>query len=191
MRLRRGVLALLALACAPGARAHDTAPPVRLIDTITLDSERFDAAFGGISGVDYDARKRRWLLLSDDRSENAPARFYVVPITRAKRWRVVKAKRVPLRDPHGRVFPAPGTGSEAVDPEAIRAGPGGHDLFWSSEGDARSGLGPAVFRMDRHGRALERLSLPTNLHRDATRERAPATTPVSRAWTSLPTVRSG
>lgn len=174
MRAGRGVLALLALACAPVAQAQDAAPPVRLVDSIELDPARFDEAFGGISGIDYDARRRRWLLLSDDRSEHAPARLYTVEIGRsAKGWRVGKARRLPLRDARGQPFPRPGLGREAVDPEAIRVSPSGRAVFWSSEGDAKGGHGPAVFRANRRGRAQERLALPANLRRDSAGRRGP------------------
>ncbi len=36
---------------------------------------------GGLSGVDYDANNNTFCLVSDDRSEHGPARFYVASIS--------------------------------------------------------------------------------------------------------------
>jgi hypothetical protein len=52
---------------------------LRLIGTLDLPKTLAvdSAPFGGISGVDYDPRTDRWLMISDDRSDRAPARFFV------------------------------------------------------------------------------------------------------------------
>lgn len=164
--------ALLALAPARVAMAQERAvpaAPVRVIDTLVLAPEAFGPAFGGISGIDYDRRQHRWLLLSDDRSDHAAARFYTVRMARdARGWRLRGLRRVPLRDVHGGRFPAAGGGGEAVDPEAIRVTPDDHSLIWSSEGDAKDGYGPAVRRMDRRGRTIASVALPGNLRFDPT-----------------------
>ncbi|MET1755820.1 esterase-like activity of phytase family protein [Novosphingobium sp. RD2P27] len=178
MRLRRrGAFAgvLLAFACFVQAQAQHAASPVRLLDSIDLDPARFDDAFGGISGIDYDARQRRWLLLSDDRSGRAPARFYAFRMTRsdAGHWRMGHARRVVLSDAQGQPFPPPGLGREAVDPEAIRLAPNRNSLLWSSEGDGKDGYGPAVRRIDRQGRELGRIPLPANLRLNPTGRRGP------------------
>jgi hypothetical protein len=193
---RRGVLVgpLLALACfRPFAQAKDAAPSARLLDRIELDPKQFDDAFGGISGIDYDGRQRRWLLLSDDRSEHAPARVYTIRMKRSDtgRWWVGKARRTLLRDPYGQPFGPPGRGREAVDPEAIRVAPDGKSLLWSSEGDGKDGYGPAVRRMDRQGRELERVTLPANLWRDPTGARGPRDNATIEGLDFTPEVRFG
>lgn len=151
------------------AGEDDTAvPAVRLDQRITLDQSRFDDQFGGISGLAYDRWSKRWLMLSDDRSGHGPARFYTVRIAQGRdgRLRTGKGRQVTLKDGEGRTFPKPGTGSEAVDPEAMRVVPGGKALVWSSEGDVRDGVGPVVRRIDRQGRELGRVLLPRNLRLD-------------------------
>ena len=171
-------VALLALACMfigsdAGAQEHAvlpdaSTPRVRVVDTLKLDTSRFDAAFGGISGIDYDRRKRRWLLLSDDRSDHAPARWYSAQILRGAngKWRVRGVRRQTLADTAGKPFPAAGTGREAVDPEAIRVTPDGRSVIWSSEGDAEDGYGPAARRADRRGQTIGAVNLPDNLRLD-------------------------
>lgn len=174
----RGAAALLALSLAfankpAGAQARSadpvaSNPAARLVDSLKLDPGRFDEAFGGISGIDYDRRQRRWLLLSDDRSEHAPARWYAAQIVRGAngRWRIRGVRRQTLADTVGQPFPAAGTGREAVDPEAIRMAPDGRGVIWSSEGDAKDGYGPAVRRADRRGRTIGTVNLPANLRLD-------------------------
>ena len=86
------LLALLALtACTPVARSPATAtatpsapqrPALRLIGTaeIAPGTEVLGSTFGGISGIDYDPARDRWLLISDDRSALQPARFYTATL---------------------------------------------------------------------------------------------------------------
>lgn len=172
---RSGALACAVAMLLQGVPAHAGAdapavPAVRLDQRITLERSRFDERFGGISGLAHDRRTNRWLMLSDDRSGHGPARFYTVRIAedREGRLRIGKGRQVMLRDAAGRTFPKPGTGSEAVDPEAIRVSPDGKVLLWSSEGDVRDGVGPSVRRIDRKGRELGRVMLPQNLRLDPT-----------------------
>jgi hypothetical protein len=153
--------ALLAIGGASPATAQAL---VERVDQVTLDPAMFDAGFGGISGIDYDRRKRRWVLLSDDRSDHAPARFYTVRIERrVSGWRIDKGRRVVLRDAGGATFPKAGTGQAGVDPESIRIAPDGRLVLWTSEGDVQAGFGPALRRSDRRGRLLDTVALPANL----------------------------
>ncbi len=157
---------------APAQGQADTVaamPAVQLEQRITLDPAHFDAEFGGISGLAYDRRSRRWLMISDDRSGKAPARFYTVRISQDQQtgWLMIgKGRRVVLTDAVGQPFPAPGTGREAVDPEAIRVMGDGRSLLWASEGDAVDGFGPSVRRIDRRGRERSQVTLPANLRFD-------------------------
>lgn len=167
-----------ALVCAiamllPGVPAYAEAdaapvPSVRLDQRIALERSRFDDLFGGISGLAYDRRTQRWLMLSDDRSGHGSARFYTVRIgqDREGRLRIGRGRQVTLKDGAGLTFPKPGIGREAVDPEAIRVSPDGKALLWSSEGDVQDGFGPSVRRIDRKGGELGRLVLPQNLRLD-------------------------
>ncbi|MGI5503848.1 esterase-like activity of phytase family protein [Lentzea sp. CA-135723] len=78
---------------------------------------------GGISGLDYDPRSRKWILISDDRV--AP-RFYEGRLDRSK---VEFTAARSLTGPNGPY--APGT----VDPEDVRVDSWTGDLLWSQEGD--------------------------------------------------------
>lgn len=113
------------------------------------------APVGGISGVDYDRRTGEWLMISDDRSDKAPARFFVGRLDYdAHGVRGLKlARQVPLRREDGSTFPgAAGAPGERADAEALRIDPQTDDLVWSSEGDAARGFDPAIRRMTRSGR---------------------------------------
>lgn len=168
MRQRGAVFpALLALISAGGAAAQESAAPARVVDTVEIDPRVFGAAFGGVSGMDYDRRTRRWVLLSDDRSDHAPSRFYTVQIARdARGWRLRGARQVALRNREGARFPKAEIGVEAVDPEAIRVAPNGRSLIWASEGDAKDGYGPTIRRIDRRGQVIAQIPLPANLRLD-------------------------
>ncbi|MDQ0133298.1 hypothetical protein J2T08_001199 [Neorhizobium galegae] len=95
--------------------------------------------FGGLSGIDYDPARNRYIAISDDRSERAPARFYELSIeaTAAGITDVKVVKTVTLKDRNGEAFAAKG-----VDPESIRLAK--DRIYWSSEGDVKQLLPPFV-----------------------------------------------
>lgn len=113
------------------------------------------AAFGGISGLDFDPVQQRWLLISDDRAEYAPGRAYPARIAYdARGFRAVELlPPLPLPVPEG----------ERPDAEAIRLLPCRGLWAWSSEGDSPRGFQPSVRLMTPEGRPAGELSLPTNL----------------------------
>lgn len=121
--------------------------------------------FGGISGIDRDAATGTWYLLSDDRSERAPARVYTAAIdidpTGVRAIRITGV--VPLRQADGAILPGPRRGGEVPDPEALRVDPRNGELVWSSEGDRKLGLSPFVRRAARDGRFVADIPLPENL----------------------------
>lgn len=113
------------------------------------------APLGGISGVDYDRRAGEWLMISDDRSDKAPARFFAGRLDYdAHGVRGLRLTRqVPLRREDGSTFPgAASMSGERADAEALRVDPRTGHLIWSSEGDAPRGFDPTIRRMDRVGR---------------------------------------
>lgn len=145
--------AFLALALAGQALAGSV--DLRLVGalevpkTLSVDG----APFGGISGVDYDRRTGEWLMISDDRSDKAPARSYVGRLDYdAHAVRGLKLERqVPLRREDGSTFPSAKGVGERADAEALRLDPLTGDLVWSTEGDSPRGFDPAIRRMDRSG----------------------------------------
>lgn len=120
---------------------------------------------GGISGMDYDPVRRQWVLLSDDRSDHAPARAYTARIdVDAEGLRAVAITAVvPLLTREGVVYPNARQGGEVPDPEALRIDPASGDWVWSSEGDPERRLGPFVRVSDRAGRFVREWALPANL----------------------------
>ncbi|RAS68108.1 hypothetical protein C8D87_102171 [Lentzea atacamensis] len=122
--LRRLLLVPVLLGlCATPAQAHN--PEVRFIAAHVVPKGLVvgGTTVGGLSGLDYDRRTGRWVLISDDRV--AP-RFYEGKLSR---------KGVEFTDVHSLVGPngpyAPGT----VDPEDVRVDRWTGDLLWSQEGD--------------------------------------------------------
>jgi len=131
---------------------------------------------GGLSGIDYDAERSEYLLLSDDRSDLDPARFYVA------RWAPPWAQPpepkgvVQLQRPGGGPWPArrraePGT--PVPDPESLRLRPGAGTLLWTSEGDVGRGFGPALYESARDGRLLREFALPAMFNPDPAQRRGP------------------
>jgi len=121
--------------------------------------------FGGISGADRDPASGLWYLISDDRSEQAPARFYTADIEIGERGfgDIRIRKQASLLQPGGAPYPSARMGGEIPDAEAIRIDPRNGDLYWSSEGDRRLGLNPFIKRADRNGHYAGQLPLPSNL----------------------------
>jgi hypothetical protein len=140
----------------------------RLIGHVTLPHKMpfQGTVFGGISGLDYDAQSDTFYLLSDDRSDNGPARFYTAKIdydTNAFRSVTLTAAII-LKQADGSPFPNRNAGGEVPDPEAIRFRPDTRTLLWTSEGDKRLGLTPFVREMKWDGsfiRELPRLPMFT------------------------------
>jgi hypothetical protein len=130
---------------------------------------------GGLSGIDRDMRTGDWYLISDDRSEHGPARIWRAAIDydvdRAPTARLIEP--IPLQTKTGGFFPAPGTGAEASDGEAIRVDPNGQGLVWSSEGDKKDGFGPAVRLAGRNGLWLRDVPLPPMFRYDPAERSGP------------------
>ncbi len=87
---------------------------------------------GGLSGIDFDTRTGDYVLISDDRSERNPARFYTARFTVDEKGvgPVEFTGTRPLLTAAGAAY-AP----KSVDPEEIRVDPWTGDYFWTQEGD--------------------------------------------------------
>lgn len=121
-----------------------------------------DTPVGGLSALSYDRERDRFLALSDDRSNLAPARFYTLALTinRDSAGEIgiesVTVEDVTiLKDENGKPYPA-GT----IDPEGIAlSGKGG--VFISTEGVPSQGIEPFIQEFDRQtGQPLQRLRIP-------------------------------
>ncbi|WP_306359758.1 esterase-like activity of phytase family protein [Nocardia sp. CC227C] len=120
---------------APAAQAQpEMWPEVRLVGerVIAHDLEVRGTVLGGLSGIDYRANTGEYVLISDDRSERNPARFYTArfAVDGDGLGPVTFTGTHALLDPSGAEYPA-----KSVDPEEIRVDPWTGDHFWTQEGE--------------------------------------------------------
>ncbi|MDH6167388.1 hypothetical protein M2282_002537 [Variovorax boronicumulans] len=197
-----GAAAALALGiagCGSAAPIPGTARLRRLAETSWAHRLHIeDTTAGGLSGIDYDPARGEYLLISDDRSDLAPIRYYMA------RWPLPHAAQptptgvVQLQRPGGGPWPDRRhavNGLPVPDPEAIRLRPSTGTLLWTSEGDIARGFGPALYESARDGRFLREFALPAMFTPDPAQRRGPrdnltfegiALTPDGRfAWLSM------
>ena len=123
---------------------------------------------GGLSGIDYDLATRSYVVISDDRSQYAPARFYTLTLDfdRFSRSNAPGAAGVAftgvttLRDASGAAF-----GPNKVDAESVRlvhGAQGNTTLLWTNEGQ-RSSAGfqnPTLRESTLGGEQLREFTIP-------------------------------
>lgn len=148
--------ALVALASISPAFAQSLGTPEYLGQIVLPTGLKLAGVeFGGISGLDYDAANDQFYAISDDRSQKAPARFYVLKLTADDKG--VSALDIvashELTGADGKAFAEGG-----VDPEAIRFDAANGKLHWSSEGDADGK--PAIFEAGLDGKFTRNLNVP-------------------------------
>jgi hypothetical protein len=131
---------------------------------------------GGLSGIDYDAKRGIYYLISDDRSAINPARFYTARIyfTGNGIDSVEFADVFSLKTKEGMTYPnSKQDPYHTPDPEALRYNPVKDEIVWSSEGEriirpAHNVLeDPAVIAIDRTGNYKDSFALPANMHMHA------------------------
>ena len=179
-RVLAGAAGLLALGLAGCQSAAPNPDPGRLRRIAEARwAHRFDiegTVAGGLSGIDYDPIRGEYLLISDDRSDLAPVRYYIA------RWPQPQAARpeplgvVQLQRPGGGPWPNRRRAVEGLpvpDPEALRLRPATNTLLWTSEGDIARGFGPALYESARDGRFLREFSLPAMFRPDPAQRRGP------------------
>lgn len=126
--------------------------------TIPFHASSGNTLIGGLSGIDM-APDGHFYLISDDRSEFSPARFYKVKIEYGHQgidtiiWEEVHY----LKQPNGQQFE-----KGMVDPESIRLSPDTNTLYYSSEGDRKRNIDPFLWEMNMDGSFLRELVLPYN-----------------------------
>lgn len=175
-RMRLAPLALvsawLLAACTPMPALRTpalTVSQLRLIGEQRLPlRQQFEGTMvGGLSGIDYDAARGDWVLISDDRSEHNPARFYRARLDYdALQFKAAVITSVTtLRQPDGSAYPSK-EAFEArrvgvvADLEALRVDPRDGSIWYGSEGDISLGLKPFVRQAGADGRFLAELPLP-------------------------------
>ncbi|MGB3691433.1 MAG: esterase-like activity of phytase family protein [Spirulinaceae cyanobacterium] len=121
-----------------------------------------DTPVGGLSALTYNPKLKLFYILSDDRSQFAPARFYTfnIPFEQNEVGDIdfgeVAIEGVTfLKNSEGKTYPA-----GSIDPEGIAFSPQGN-LFISSEGIPSQGVAPFIRKFDlKTGQILQDLRLP-------------------------------
>lgn len=127
---------------------------------------------GGLSGIDYDAKRNVYYMVCDDRSDVNPARFYTAQIfitpTGIDSLHFVDVAN--MRQPDNTVYPGKKTDRlHTPDPEAIRYNPVLKQLVWSSEGERivkeKDTVleNPSVIAIAANGSFKSNFELPANL----------------------------
>jgi len=124
--------------------------------TLTTGTIFRDTQIGGLSGVTYNPSRDVYYSISDDRSQNNPARFYTLKINFSpNKLDTVKFTDVTtLLNENGQPFPA-----LSLDPEGIAFSRNG-TVFISSEGDTNKLINPFVNEFTLTGRLVKKLPIP-------------------------------
>lgn len=134
---RRIVLVASAVALLSPPVAHAEEPVLTYLGKVEFPADtRYDGTLvGGLSGISYNPVDQLYYIVSDDRSEHNPARFYTARITLSDN-RISDVQFVGTTAFQGLAADAP------PDAEGIAVDPGRHRLYWSSEGarDVDGGL---------------------------------------------------
>lgn len=173
-QLLLGSASLLLTGCVPPSALsspHDRSLPpgasaLTLLGEITLAHKLLfrETAVGGLSAIDYDPATGLFDLLSDDRSDLAPARLYraKMTLTPAGLLPPELVEVVTLKQANGQPWPGKAHAAPGVaipDPEAMRRLPDGK-ILWSSEGDFARGFPVALYASGADGTLLRQFALP-------------------------------
>ncbi|WP_199493386.1 esterase-like activity of phytase family protein [Marinitenerispora sediminis] len=188
----RGIVAgLLALGVtATPAHAEQSSEPRLLGATVIPSDLTADGTLvGSLSGIDYDAASGEYLLVTDDRSEQDPARFFraEIDVDASGVHGVDVTTAHLLRQPNGATYPnrddfvsepcpdprAACARNGSVDPESIRLDPRTGDVWWTTEGERVVNgdhvvlQNPQVRVSDPDGTTVRALPTPRTLHMSA------------------------
>ena len=171
------LLLLSLFACTASRKISQVESPVKGLRLIGQYEIPYNLQFrnttvGGLSGIDYDARRDQYYLICDDRSDKNPARYYVAKIYFNSHAidSVAFTGVAYMRQPDGNLYPnSKQDPLRTPDPEAMRYDPKTNTLAWTSEGERILGAtgnileDPAVYFIDTLGKFIDSLGLPANL----------------------------
>jgi hypothetical protein len=130
--------------------AMATLPPgnaAQIVTTLPVEGVVVDATLvGGLSGIDYDPQTGEWVVISDDPSLNAPARYYRLDLdydSDGIEEIDITSVRTLLQE-NGEPYPNARTGGNVPDLESIRFDPQSDALWYASEGSHAAGIDPFV-----------------------------------------------
>ncbi len=136
-----------------------------------------NSTIGGLSGIDYNPQKKEYYLISDDRSDKNPSRFYTtqILINNQKIDTVIFLKNTFLKDQLGNFYPNTLQDPfHTPDPEALRYNPKNNTFIWSSEGERIVNSNktivenPTVTEIKPDGNFIDTFQLPSQLIMHAT-----------------------
>ncbi len=173
---------LFALSCTTSKRVTQTTANISSLKflggyEIPYDLQYHKTTVGGLSGIDYDAKNNLYYLISDDRSDKNPARFYTAGIffTQGGIDSIVFKGVTNMLQKNGSLYPNDKQDRyHTPDPESIRYDPAKKQLVWSSEGERiikeKDTLleDPSIIFIHPDGKFIDSLTLPANLVMQAT-----------------------
>jgi hypothetical protein len=143
---------------------------------IAYNQQFKNTTIGGLSGIDYDSKNGFYYLISDDRSDINPARFYTAKIfLNEKAIDSVQFVDVTyLLQPNGQTYPSIKQDSfHTSDAEAMRYNSKTNELVWSSEGERivknNSAIltNPFVYSTTKNAAIKDSFLLPSNMRMSA------------------------
>mgnify|MGYP000552981027 CR=1 FL=1 len=154
-------------------------PTLSLLDvkTIPYETSFQQTKIGGLSGIDYDAKNDRYLMISDDRSEKNNARIYEakIKIKDQKIDTITFEKVIFMKNKNQEFFQNYRKNQlDSVDPEDVRYNPNNNQLYWTSEGDRITNttppilVDPSIFVTKENGDYISEFQIPENLKMSAT-----------------------
>ena len=144
---------------------------------VPFDLQIKNTTIGGLSGIDYNREKNEYYLISDDRSQKNPVRFYTaqISINDNKIDTVIFVKPVFLKDQSGNLYPKFAQDPfHTPDPEAMRYNSKSNTFIWSSEGErivnSQKNIleDPAITEVRSEGNYIDTFQLPMQLQMKAT-----------------------
>ncbi|MFN7715605.1 MAG: esterase-like activity of phytase family protein [Pseudanabaenaceae cyanobacterium] len=165
---------------------------LELLDQYVLPKQDFNGVkVGGWSGLSYDPRQDLFYVISDDRSDLAPARFYtfkanLVPGNQPNQVQLKQIQinsAVTLHQADGSTYPP-----KTIDPEAIALSPKG-TVYVSTEGIAPDLIPPLINEYERvSGNLYSALPIPKRYAPALASSTKDDTTPSNNPSNNLPNV---
>jgi hypothetical protein len=165
--------ALLLSACAPFAERPPASSDITVSSLRLIGEQRLPwrqpfqgTQVGGLSGIDYDAANDEWVMISDDRSQINPSRYYRAKLAYdAQSFKSVTITSVTtLLQPDGTPYPSreeyKRRNGMVPDLETLRVDPRDGSIWYGSEGDVELSLDPFIRRATPSGQHEYTLPLP-------------------------------
>jgi hypothetical protein len=135
---------------------------LELLDEYELPKQSFqNTQVGGLSAIVYDNQKDHYYVISDDRSNLDPARYYTLKINldqnNSKQIKIknIEIKNVTLlKNEQGKTYP-----QNSIDAEGIALS-SRDTLFISSEGNTKKGIAPFIGEFDLQGNLQQKIRIP-------------------------------